>query len=64
LSSIPLGQYVKYNENDAPYYDYEEMGNAGRFLVRMLNRIIDINDYPVEETRRSNFKHRPLGIGV
>jgi ribonucleotide reductase alpha subunit len=40
------------------------MGNAGRFLVRMLNRIIDINDYPVEETRRSNFKHRPLGIGV
>lgn len=35
-----------------------------RFTVRTLNRVIDINDYPVEETRRSNFKHRPLGIGV
>ena len=30
----------------------------------MLNRVIDINDYPVVETARSNFKHRPLGIGT
>ena len=40
------------------------MGKSARFLVRMLNKIIDINDYPVEETRISNLKHRPLGIGV
>ena len=40
------------------------MGKSARFLVRMLNRIIDINDYPVEETRISNLKHRPLGIGT
>jgi ribonucleotide reductase alpha subunit len=30
----------------------------------MLNEVIDKNDYPVFETKISNFKHRPLGIGV
>jgi ribonucleoside-diphosphate reductase subunit M1 len=29
-----------------------------------LNRIIDINYYPVPEARRSNTRHRPIGIGV
>ena len=30
----------------------------------MLDNVIDINYYPVEEARRSNFRHRPIGIGV
>ena len=33
-------------------------------VTRNLNKIIDINYYPVEEARRSNFRHRPIGIGV
>jgi ribonucleotide reductase alpha subunit len=56
--------YVKTDIDGKTYYDYEEMGKAARFLVRMLNRIIDINDYPVKETLISNLKHRPLGIGT
>ena len=64
LSSIPLGKFVEYSADGTPIYNYEEMGNVARFVVRMLNKIVDINDYPVEETRRSNLKHRPLGIGV
>lgn len=33
-------------------------------VTRNLNKIIDINYYPVEEARRSNFRHRPIGMGV
>lgn len=35
-----------------------------KVLVRNLNKIIDLNWYPVEEARNSNMKHRPMGIGV
>ena len=33
-------------------------------MTRNLNKIIDINYYPVETARRSNMRHRPIGIGV
>lgn len=33
-------------------------------VTRNLNRVIERNFYPVEEARRSNFRHRPIGIGV
>lgn len=33
-------------------------------ITANLNKIIDVNYYPVENARRSNFRHRPIGIGV
>ena len=33
-------------------------------VTKNLNKIIDINYYPVPEARRSNFRHRPIGLGV
>lgn len=33
-------------------------------VTRNLNRVIDVNFYPVEEARRSNMRHRPVGLGV
>lgn len=33
-------------------------------MTKNLNKIIDVNYYPVEEARRSNFRHRPIGLGV
>lgn len=33
-------------------------------ITRNLNKIIDVNFYPVEEAKRSNMRHRPIGIGV
>lgn len=44
--------------------DYQGLARAAAVLVRNLNRINDINFYPVEEARRSQMRHRPLGIGV
>jgi ribonucleoside-diphosphate reductase alpha subunit len=47
-----------------PTINTERLRNVCHTIVRNLNRVIDVNYYPVEETRRSNFRHRPLGIGV
>jgi ribonucleoside-diphosphate reductase alpha subunit len=44
--------------------DYDHLAYCTGVLVRNLNKITDINYYPVEEARRSQMRHRPLGIGV
>ena len=35
-----------------------------KIVTRNLNKVIDVNFYPIPETRNSNMKHRPIGIGV
>ena len=63
LASICLPKYIKFVD-DKPTYDYQLLYKVTRVVTRNLNNIIDINFYPVEETRVSNLKHRPIGIGV
>ena len=45
-------------------YDYEALTNITKQLVRNLNKVIDKSTYPIESARRSNIRHRPIGIGV
>jgi ribonucleoside-diphosphate reductase alpha chain len=45
-------------------YDFKKLEEIAGQMVRNLNRVIDVNLYPVPETKYSNLKHRPLGIGV
>jgi len=47
-----------------PAYDFEALHNTVKTLTKNLNKIIDLNYYPVKETEVSNKKHRPIGIGV
>lgn len=47
-----------------PRINYKKLEKLAYNLVLNLNKVIDINYYPVEKTRVSNMKHRPLGIGV
>lgn len=47
-----------------PTIDYEKLEEIVKILVENLNVIIDNNYYPVPETKKSNLKHRPIGIGV
>jgi ribonucleoside-diphosphate reductase alpha subunit len=47
-----------------PEFDFEKLGRLVRSLVINLNVIIDKNHYPLEECRRSNTRHRPIGLGV
>jgi ribonucleoside-diphosphate reductase alpha chain len=64
LGDAYIGGYTDFVEYAKPRVDYERFEQICDILVRNLNRVIDINYYPVPETERSNFKMRPLGIGV
>jgi ribonucleoside-diphosphate reductase alpha chain len=59
LASIALPKFV--NENG---FDHKKLFEVTYQVTRNLNRIIDLNYYPVEEARYSNLKNRPIGIGV
>jgi len=45
-------------------FDHAKLAEITRKVTRNLNRIIDVNYYPVETARRSNMRHRPIGLGV
>jgi ribonucleoside-diphosphate reductase alpha chain len=63
LVSIALPRFVIEGELKNEF-DYNDLGTVVRMAVRSLNRVIDINMYPVESAKNSNLKHRPIGIGV
>lgn len=44
--------------------DFEALRKVTKVVTRNLNRVIDVNFYPIPETKRSNMRHRPIGIGV
>lgn len=46
------------------YFDFNKLAEITSLVTWNLNKIIDINYYPVETARRSNMRHRPIGIGV
>ena len=45
-------------------FDYDKLHRVTKVVTNNLNRVIDINYYPTEKTKRSNLYHRPVGIGV
>ena len=45
-------------------FNFDKLLEVTQIITKNLNKIIDNNYYPLEETRRSNFRHRPIGIGV
>jgi ribonucleoside-diphosphate reductase alpha subunit len=61
LASIAVNMFV---DREKGTYDFDELVRIAGVCTRNLNRVIDVNFYPVEETRRSNMRHRPIGIGV
>merc|ERR1719243_257272 len=61
LASIALSAYA--SGDDQPY-DFEGLYKVTKVATRNLNKVIDRNYYPTEEGRRSNFRHRPIGLGV
>jgi ribonucleoside-diphosphate reductase alpha chain len=64
LASINLRKFVEYDEEGKPTYNHQRLFEISKFVTKNLNKVIDVNFYPVEETRRSNMRHRPIGIGV
>ncbi|NNE26330.1 MAG: ribonucleoside-diphosphate reductase subunit alpha [Saprospiraceae bacterium] len=61
LASISLAKFVNEEKGE---YDFDRLYEISRVVTRNLNKVIDINYYPVKEAENSNFRHRPIGIGV
>ncbi|KAK6335350.1 ribonucleotide-diphosphate reductase subunit rnr1 [Orbilia brochopaga] len=61
LASIALPTYVDVLRNE---YDFQKLHDVTKVVTRNLNKIIDVNYYPVDEAKRSNFRHRPIAVGV
>jgi ribonucleoside-diphosphate reductase alpha chain len=59
LASIALPMFVKNGE-----FDHKELFRITKRVTKNLNRVIDRNYYPVIEAQNSNFRHRPVGLGV
>lgn len=61
LASIALNRFVN---QQAGTFDFQKLREISKVITRNLNKIIDINFYPLPEAERSNRRHRPIGIGV
>ncbi len=61
LGSLSLPKFV---DADTREFNHERLHEVTRVLTRNLNRVIDVNYYPIEEARNSNMRHRPVGLGV
>ncbi|CAM3362330.1 ribonucleoside-diphosphate reductase subunit alpha [Aequorivita lipolytica] len=59
LASIALPMFIKNGE-----FDHKELFRVTKRVTKNLNRVIDRNYYPVIEAQNSNFRHRPVGLGI
>jgi ribonucleoside-diphosphate reductase alpha subunit len=67
LASICLPTFVKKPASEGTHplvFDFDELQHVTRVITRNLNRVIDKNYYPTEAAKKSNMRHRPIGIGV
>jgi ribonucleotide reductase alpha subunit len=60
LASIALSKFVKTDKT----FDYDKLCEISQTITYNLNKIIDVNFYPTPKTKKSNIRHRPIGIGV
>ena len=64
LASLALPKYVHANEQGVLEFDHTRLYEVTKTATKNLNKIIDVNYYPVPEARNSNLRHRPIGLGV
>lgn len=64
LASIGLPSFVETDASGNIHFNYEKLHNVSKVVTNNLNKIIDVNFYPTDKTKRSNKRHRPIGIGV
>lgn len=62
LASIAVNMFVTAN-NGTKEYDFKKLKEVTKTVTKNLNKIIDVNYYPIPEAKRSNMRHRPIGIG-
>ncbi|RNI23581.1 ribonucleoside-diphosphate reductase subunit alpha [Rufibacter latericius] len=63
LASLALPRYIK-EEKGVKTFDHQKLYEVTYTVTKNLNKVIDINYYPVPEAKKSNMRHRPIGLGV
>jgi len=61
LASVALPKFL---DETLTKFDHQALYKVVKVVTRNLNKVIDVNFYPIKEARRSNMRHRPIGIGV
>ena len=64
LASIALPKFVEEDAKGKPFFDHKKLYDITYVATKNLNKVIDINYYPVPEARNSNMRHRPIGLGI
>ena len=64
LGSVNLARHVIRATDESYTFDFEQLASTVRTAVRQLNRVIDLNFYPIDTARTANMKWRPVGLGV
>jgi len=62
LASIALSAFA--SRQEGVEFDFQRLYEVTKVATKNLNKVIDRNYYPIEEARCSNFRHRPIGLGV
>ncbi|XP_012529979.1 ribonucleoside-diphosphate reductase large subunit [Monomorium pharaonis] len=61
LASIAVNMFVN---TDTKTFDFDKLKTVAKIVTRNLDKVIDVNFYPIPETKTSNQRHRPIGIGI
>ncbi len=64
LASIAIPMYISENADGEKYFDHKKLFKVTKKITKNLNTVIDQNYYPVKEAENSNFRHRPIGLGI
>ena len=64
LGSINLGRHMKLEADGSLAFDFEKLAQTVRTAVPQLDRVIDLNFYPIAEAKGSNLRWRPVGLGL
>jgi len=64
LGSINLARHLVTNDAGTLTFDFAKLARSVRTALRQLDRVIDLNLYPVENAKKSNLRWRPVGLGV
>ncbi len=64
LASIAIPMYISENAQGEKFFDHKKLFKITKKITKNLDSVIDQNYYPVKEAENSNFRHRPIGIGI
>lgn len=64
LASIAIPMFVEEDANGVKFFNHKKLFTVTKKITKNLDTVIDRNYYPVKEAENSNFRHRPIGLGI